>query len=145
LLLLLLMVLACLALAGCGGSGDSGAKELSKQEELKQARQQGASEQRIKQLEREIQGAQGNGGGTAIPSNGGGGGSAGRSSCGGGLSVGPNTSCAFADRVQRAFKASGPGPVEAYSPTTGRTYTMNCTGGSPHVCTGGNNASVYIP
>jgi hypothetical protein len=31
-----------------------------------------------------------------------------------------------------------------YSPTTGQTYRMCCTSGSPHVCTGGNGTSVYF-
>jgi hypothetical protein len=28
---------------------------------------------------------------------------------------------------------------------TNRSYNMYCTGTSPHVCTGGNNAAVYFP
>ncbi|MBC3184997.1 hypothetical protein H7347_00080 [Corynebacterium sp. zg-331] len=35
--------------------------------------------------------------------------------------------------------------VRAYSPTTGKTYTMNCRDAGEYVhCTGGNNANVYI-
>lgn len=65
--------------------------------------------------------------------------------CGGGTSVGPNTSCGFARNVRSAYERSGSSVVTATSPTTGRTYTMYCTSGSPHVCTGGNNAAVYFP
>jgi glucodextranase-like protein len=65
--------------------------------------------------------------------------------CGGDLVVGPNTSCAFADNVQAEYYRSGPGWINVYSPTTGRTYDMYCTGSSPHVCTGGNDAAVYFP
>jgi hypothetical protein len=67
-------------------------------------------------------------------------------SCGGDLSVGPNTSCPFAQNVERAYAKSSGGntDVTAFSPATGATYTMHCTGSSPHVCTGGNNASVYF-
>jgi heat shock protein HslJ len=65
--------------------------------------------------------------------------------CGGGLAVGPNTTCAFAESVHSAYESSGPGTVMAYSPVTNRTYTMTCSAGSPVVCTGGNNASVYFP
>jgi TIR domain len=67
-------------------------------------------------------------------------------SCGGDLSVGPNTSCPFAQNVERAYAKSSGGntDVSAYSPATGATYTMHCSGSSPHVCTGGNNASVYF-
>lgn len=71
--------------------------------------------------------------------------SAGRS-CGGDLSVGGNTTCAFAHNVEQAYAQStgGETDVAASSPETGQTYTMHCTGGSPHVCTGANNASVYF-
>lgn len=67
------------------------------------------------------------------------------SDCGGGLSVGPNTSCPFAENVQAEYNRSGPGWIDVYSPVTGRTYRMYCTSGSPHVCTGGNDAAVYFP
>jgi hypothetical protein len=65
--------------------------------------------------------------------------------CGNGLSVGPSTSCAFAVSVRDAYASSGSAVVRAYSSTTGQSYTMYCTGTSPHVCTGGNNAAVYFP
>jgi hypothetical protein len=65
--------------------------------------------------------------------------------CGGGLSVGPNTSCAFAQNVRSAFDGSGPGTVAVFSPVTNQTYYMSCNASSPHVCTGGNNATVYFP
>ncbi len=69
-------------------------------------------------------------------------------SCGGGLSVGPNTSCSFAQNVEQAYDQSSGGNVlvTAYSPATGLTYTIDCSGGSPHLCTGGttHNASVYF-
>jgi hypothetical protein len=69
----------------------------------------------------------------------------GTTGCGGGLSVGPNTTCPFAAAVRSAYESHGPGIVTAYSSVTGRTYSMSCSAGSPVVCTGGNNASVYIP
>lgn len=67
-------------------------------------------------------------------------------SCGDALSVGTTTSCAFARNVRSAYLESGGGntTVDVYSPTTRQSYTMSCTGGAPTVCTGGNNASVYI-
>ena len=69
-------------------------------------------------------------------------------SCGGDLSVGPNTSCSFAQNVEQAYDQSTGGTtvVTAHSPVTGLNYTIDCTGGSPHVCTGGSthNASVYF-
>lgn len=70
----------------------------------------------------------------------------GTTSCGGDLSVGPDTSCPFARNVEQAYDQSsgGENKVTAYSPATGLTYTMNCTGGSPHVCTGGKGATIYF-
>lgn len=65
--------------------------------------------------------------------------------CGGQLTVGPDTTCAFAERVRARYFESGSGTYEVYSPITERTYTMTCVGGSTVVCTGGNNASVYFP
>jgi Glucodextranase, domain B len=65
--------------------------------------------------------------------------------CGGDLSAGPNTSCGFAENVRAAYRSSGASVVSAFSPATGRTYTMYCTTSSPHVCTGGNDAAVYFP
>ncbi len=69
----------------------------------------------------------------------------GDSNCGDGLSVGPNTTCAFAENVRSAYDAEGPGSVTAYSPVTNRSYVMSCSGGSPVECTGANDASVYFP
>ena len=66
-------------------------------------------------------------------------------SCGGGISVGPQTSCPFAHNVASEYHSSGgAGTIRVYSPVTDRTYTMTCTSGSPHVCTGGHDASVYF-
>ncbi|HUZ29351.1 MAG TPA: hypothetical protein VMU90_08930 [Solirubrobacteraceae bacterium] len=69
--------------------------------------------------------------------------------CAGDVSVGPNTSCSFAQNVEAAYRGSGGGDedVTALSPATGQTYTIHCTGSSPHTCTGGttNNASIYFP
>jgi hypothetical protein len=66
--------------------------------------------------------------------------------CGGGLTAGARTSCPFAENVRATFDQSGgAGVFEVYSPTTRQTYRMYCTSSSPHVCTGGNGASVYFP
>jgi hypothetical protein len=65
--------------------------------------------------------------------------------CGGGLHSGPNTTCAFAQNVRRAW-GEAPGStntLRVYSPVTGQTYTMNCApAGGGITCSGGNNASV---
>jgi len=64
--------------------------------------------------------------------------------CGGGLAVGPDTTCAFAENVRMSYENEGPGTYEVYSPVTRMTYTMSCSYGTPVVCTGGNDASVYF-
>jgi hypothetical protein len=65
--------------------------------------------------------------------------------CGDGLTAGVRTSCPFAENVRATYEQFGAGVLEVYSPTTGQTYRMYCTNTSPHVCTGGNGASVYFP
>ena len=73
---------------------------------------------------------------------------AGTTSCGGGVSVGPHTSCPFAQNVERAYDRTTGGDqlVTAFSPVTGVTYTIECSGATPHVCTGGttHDSSVYF-
>jgi serine/threonine-protein kinase len=56
------------------------------------------------------------------------------------------TSCAFGQNVEKAYlqTSGGTTDVVAYSPVTRATYTMHCTGGSPHVCTGGSNSEVQF-
>jgi hypothetical protein len=65
--------------------------------------------------------------------------------CGSGVYAGPNTSCEFAINVRDAYNEA-PGStasVSAFSPATGRTYTMDCSpSGSGVTCSGANNASV---
>lgn len=130
------------ATVGCGEDSPS-------QAELREARLQGAQAARLRELERKLreQERRQNGDGaapqgpaaTGPPAS-----SGGRSSCGGDLTVGPNTSCPFAQSVRSAYPGSD-APFEVYSSVTRQTYTMRCSTGSPHVCTGGNNASVYFP
>lgn len=127
------------ATIGCGEDSPS-------QAELREARLQGAQAARLRELERKLreQERRQNGGGVAPPSSGAPPQTGGRSSCGGDLTVGPNTSCPFAQSVRSKYPGSD-APFEVYSSVTRQTYTMRCTTGSPHVCTGGNNASVYFP
>lgn len=139
-----------LTLAACGGSGAS-------QEEIDRARREGVAKarqhQKIEEIERQLKNLKHGGGGKSLvtgpssgtpstpatPSEG---------SCGGSLSVGPNTTCEFAQNVENDYYAeigSGAGTVDSYSPAKDRYYSMYCTSGSPHECTGGNEASVYFP
>jgi hypothetical protein len=68
-----------------------------------------------------------------------------QSSCGGGLSVGPDTTCEFAEAVQSAYQSSGgSSTVEAYSAVTKKDYEMTCVTGARVTCTGGIGASVYF-
>jgi len=58
------------------------------------------------------------------------------------------TSCPFSEKVRQAYVESGsvgsPVVVQANSPVTHLDYEMSCEGTAPVVCTGGNNAIVYI-
>ncbi|GED97100.1 serine/threonine-protein kinase [Gordonia crocea] len=59
------------------------------------------------------------------------------------------TTCPFAAAVRDAYLAAGPKgqarTVDAFSPATGRSYTMSCVpSGEIVVCRGGNNAVVHI-
>ncbi len=61
----------------------------------------------------------------------------------------PSTSCAFAEEVRKAYGESGPRgasrSVSAWSPVMQQPYPMVCApNGTLVVCTGGNNAVVYI-
>lgn len=147
----LLAIAAALALVACGGL------ESASQSELEQARAEAAEQarqsERIQQLQREVK-KLGEGGGSgsssgssggSVPSGGSAPPSSGSTSCGADVSAGPSTSCPFALNVADAYRSSGSSVVDVYSPVTGKTYTMSCSSGSPHVCTGGNDASVYFP
>lgn len=150
---LALFATLALSLAACGS--DSGAS----QEELDRARQEGVAkahqQAKITDIEKELKSLKkkkksgGSSQGSPPPAPGGSSpASGGSTSCGGGLSVGPNTTCGFAANVQSDYYSeigSGSGSVYSYSPTTGKYYSMYCSAGTPHVCTGGNNASVYFP
>ncbi len=65
--------------------------------------------------------------------------------CGGDVYAGADTSCPFALNVEESWsETGGTNPVIAYSPVTGSTYAMNCSGtvGGLQECTGGDNALV---
>lgn len=143
------IVLASLVLASCGGSDTS-------QDDLDRARTEGAKEAKqqakIEQIEHQIKHLKHGDNGQPLPTTSSSGSStvsgSGSSGCGGSLSAGPNTTCAFAENVESQYYreiGSGSGTVVAYSPVTGETYSMYCTAGTPHACTGGNDASVFFP
>ena len=154
-----MVLLAAATLAGCGGGAsdeelaqarqEGAAAEREKQDLSAQRQKQAQLEARIKKLEKQLAQAQKaqqkktktNSATTPRSSR-----SSARASCGGNLSVGSNTTCPFAENVRSAWYAAGGGTVtvEAFSPVTHRYYTMYCTAGVPTVCRGGNNAVVYI-
>ena len=114
-------------------------KEQSAEDKVaaRKARRQAAA------AERRANSNSGGGGGTTT-----GGGSGPVTACGGGVYAGANTSCSFAMNVSGEYGSNyGTSSLTAYSPATGLTYTMSCGtwSGGGHVCTGGNNASVYMP
>jgi len=155
-----------LALVGCSlallgltwaGCGDSGAS----QEELQSARLAGAKkareQQKIQQIQKELKALRKHGGsppraavpGSSVPPAPEGSAPVSSSgNCGGSLSANEHTTCGFAENVENAYFeeiGSGSGTVSAYSPTKEQWYLMYCTAGSPHECTGGNDAAVYFP
>jgi len=147
------LALLGLVWSGCGSSGAS-------QEELQAARQTGAKkareQQKIQQIQKELKALRKHGGsaqaaapGSSVspaPESSGSVSSSGN--CGGSLSANEYTTCGFAENVENAYFeeiGSGTGTVSAYSPTKEQWYSMYCTAGSPHECTGGNNAAVYFP
>jgi hypothetical protein len=147
------LVLSGLAWSGCGSSGAS-------QEELQAARQAGAKkareQQKIQQIQKELKALRKHGGsaqaaapGSSVsPAPESSGSTSGSGNCGGSLSANEYTTCGFAENVENAYFeeiGSGSGTVSAYSPTKEQWYSMYCTAGSPHECTGGNNAAVYFP
>lgn len=62
------------------------------------------------------------------------------------VSVNSTTSCEFATNVAAAIPASATGTfvVTATSPVTQKAYEMICVKGTYTVCTGGNNAMVFV-
>jgi hypothetical protein len=142
-----------LAVAGCGGGDDNQSEVNQLREELERlkddanarevARLRGQiarQRKEIADLKRQLASKdEGSGGdGSKVPSSG-------STPCGDGLSVNSATSCSFARNVRDAYRDSGgASEIDVYSPVTKRTYTMRCSGGVTTVCTGGNNAAVYI-
>jgi hypothetical protein len=141
-----------LLLGACGGGASDEELDQARQEGAQQAREQAridALEEKVKELEEEGgTDSSTNGGGTDSSDSGGTDASSGPvTTCADGVQVGPNTSCAFAMNVAGEY-GSNPGAttIEAYSPTTGKYYTMTCSSWSSGgtVCRGGNNAAVFI-
>jgi len=136
----------------CGGDDDTEARIQREREEAARIARQ---EERIKQLEREARQArrersknQNKSGGSSGGSSSGSSGGALARDCGGGVSANNVTSCPFAQEVRNTYVGnlgSGGGTVTAYSSATSQYYEMSCTGGSPHVCTGGRGAEVRFP
>lgn len=85
------------------------------------------------------------GGNTGGGNTGGGGGPT--QDCADNVSVNSVTSCPFALNMRDALIDSGyaEGTYSVFSPTTGETYDMTCVIRTSDVlCTGGNNAAVYV-
>jgi serine/threonine protein kinase len=70
---------------------------------------------------------------------------AGSTPCATGLWVNEVTSCPFAENTSSAYaEAGGADKIQVYSPVTGLTYEMTCSGSSLVTCKGGKNAHVYF-
>lgn len=153
-LLALLTLALAPGLAGCGSSGDGLSQDEVQQRE-KAAVKSALQEQRLRKLEQQVKTFKKGGSGkdeappssdstpppvTSEPPS-----SPSVAPCSDTVSVGPATSCAFAYNVEDAYYSSPGNVVDVYSPTTGVTYTMSCSGSAPTICSGGNNATVYLP
>jgi len=162
--------LAVVGFAGCGGDSSQKYSEA----DLQAARKEGAAQQKLKdvqvqqaadqkrlekelaELKKEKKGGSSkkssdSGSSSSSSSGGGGGGTSGGasassgSSCGDGVSISGPTTCGFAANIASEFRSSGPGVVAAYSPTTGKLYTMSCSASG--VCSGGTTSGgsvVYV-
>jgi hypothetical protein len=133
-------------LAACG---DSGVSSDQAQQIAQSAIKKYQQEQKLKDLQGQVNALNKHGPTVSTTGSSGSNSSSGGSSqpgtsCGNGVSAGPNTTCGFAENVAAAYRDSGSSVVNAYSPTTGDHYSMTCSGSSPTVCRGGNDASVYI-
>ena len=134
-----ILALACACASGCGGPS---------QNEIENARANAALEQKLRdqaaERERKLTSETTE---TTAPASSTSGSSAPLpgQQCNSTVSAGANTTCPFALNVASQFNGAGSNtPFSAYSPATRREYTMSCESGSPVVCTGGNNATVYI-
>jgi hypothetical protein len=144
------VLLAVVALIGCG---DQGASDAEVQQARKEAAQQARQQEQIKNLEKQIaetdkgDSSDSTNGGSVTPAPEGGASGPSFTSCNDHVGVGSsNTTCGFAENVYEAYASSGgSSTVVASSATTGQTYSMSCSGSSPVVCRGGNNAVVVIP
>jgi hypothetical protein len=146
-----LALFAAVGLVACGGGGGASSEEITKAE--KRGRHYRMEQERKRNIEREIKALrkERENGGRSIPnpppttstsppeSS--------HSSCGGSLSVGPDTTCEFAENVRAEYEleiGSGSGTVSAYSPANNEIYEMFCTA-APHECSGAIDATVYFP
>jgi hypothetical protein len=68
--------------------------------------------------------------------------------CGDGVIAGPETSCGFALATRAEYEreiGAGSGSIEAWSEANEEWYSMYCTEGTEHECSGAISATVYWP
>jgi hypothetical protein len=153
-LALCIVVTASMAGVAVGCGNDDAKIERAKQQVRKEALSEAkakATASEVAKLRRQVNKLRRQGPQKRTQSSGGGSGNTsssgayGSTSCGEGLSVNSVTSCSFARNVRDQYRYSGGASViDVYSPVTKITYTMYCSDGVPTICTGGNNAAVYI-
>lgn len=67
--------------------------------------------------------------------------------CVGDLQKSPNVTCGFAAKVENAYYAkvgSGAGSVSSYSPDLNRSFTLRCSAGPLHFCSGEDGTAVFF-
>lgn len=159
---LALILAPALIAAGCGGDDDVSQEEL--EQAVAEAEEEAQAEAEVADLQKQVQKlrkqqGKGDGGdssapasdegrGDYIPPDGssGGGLPADAEDCGSGVYArSGTTSCSFALNVAADYYSVPGNTFTSFSPSTGQAYEMSCSGGAPVVCTGGNNAAVYLP
>lgn len=141
------VLVVLVSFGACGGSDQATEERIDR--ERREAEEAGRQKERVRQLENRLRQQDGGGGDPgpagqppptepAAPSSG-------LRSCGDGVSANSNTTCPFALNVKEAYFDGGQsGSLDAYSPALDRSISMSCSSGSPHVCTGGDDAEVQF-
>lgn len=154
----LVFLASLLTLSACGGDDSVSQAELDQavddaEERAQVDQDQAEQEDQLKKLRREVSELRGGGSDSAPPAeapsasaDNGSGLPSDAESCGSGVFVRQGTtSCQFALNVASDFYSGSGNSFTSYSPATDQSYRITCNGSEPTVCTGGNNAAVYLP
>jgi hypothetical protein len=134
------------AMAACGGS-DNSADELKRENEVRQARQQGAQAEKLRQLERQLREQRRHGSGSSTTGTGTTGPGGEYKGCDANISVkSETTTCPFAQNVFYEYWTSGrASSIDVYSPSTRQSYATRCDDiGGEVLCATAQGAGVRL-